>query len=123
MAVKLISMLPNETYPVKNNVEKNIAKSNKLNIGYKKINTPEPVATAFPPLKFAKIGKTCPIIANAPNIDKKSTLPSINVGRNVAIIPLDTSHINTVTPAFFPRHLKVFVVPKFPLPSVLISVL
>ena len=42
MAVKLISMLPNETYPVKNSVEKNIAKSNKLNIGYKKINTPEP---------------------------------------------------------------------------------
>ena len=79
-------MLPNETYPVKNSVEKNIAKSNKLNIGYKKINTPEPVATAFPPLKFAKIGKTCPIIANAPNIDKKSTLPSINVGRNVAIM-------------------------------------
>ena len=52
----------NETYFVKTKTSRNTAKQHSAVCGLRPKNTPKDVATPFPPLKPAKIGKICPII-------------------------------------------------------------
>ena len=46
-----------ETYPDTLRVKAKTPKDKKVGIGIKKLNTPSPVATPFPPLNFKKIEK------------------------------------------------------------------
>jgi hypothetical protein len=57
---------PNETiFVIKYTTKKAIAPIKKMSGTYPNA-TPAPVATAFPPLKFQKIGNICPITAETP---------------------------------------------------------
>ena len=85
------------------------------------------VATPFPPLKPAKIGKTCPTKAAIPNPNCKLTnwLLSKTKGdkkaNKTAEVPFTISINKTGIPAFLPNTLKVLVAPAFPLPNSLTS--
>ena len=73
-------------------------------------NTPTLVATALPPLKPAKIGNTCPKIADNPINSTLLTFTWKINGKQAVIVPFNMSINNTTIPAFFPRTLKVLVV-------------
>lgn len=57
-----------DTYLESIKVNRNTTKPTKVPKGVKNKKTPVEVATAFPPLKPAKIGNTCPNIASKPQI-------------------------------------------------------
>ena len=61
--VKAPNIAPNETKCVERKTIKNTAIQIKAADGCKPMITPKDVATPFPPLKFAKQGKTCPTTA------------------------------------------------------------
>ena len=85
-------------------------------IGEKPSKTPALVATAFPPLNPAKIGKVCPKTAKRPKtIGEIPRIPK-KVGRRTAKVPFKKSIAKTMIPAFFPKIRKVLVVPVLPEP-------
>ena len=77
---------------------------------------PALVATAFPPLNPAKIGKTCPIIAKKPMIRGDTSVTPSQIGKSTAKVPLSISTKKVIVPAVLPRTRKVLVVPVFPDP-------
>ena len=85
-------------------------------IGEKPSKTPALVATAFPPLNPAKIGKVCPKTAKRPKtIGEIPWIPK-KVERRTAKVPFKKSITKTMIPAFFPKIRKVLVVPVLPEP-------
>ena len=74
------------------------------------------VATAFPPLKFAKIGKQCPAAAESPAIIMVISLFAKKEHRKIAKVTFKISSVITASPAFFPSTLPAFPPPKFLLP-------
>lgn len=82
--------------------------------GAKPRSTPALVATAFPPLNPAKIGKTCPIIAKKPMIRGETSVTPSQIGSRTAKVPLNISTKKVMVPAVLPRTRKVLVVPVFP---------
>src|SRR3954451_23392936 len=88
-------------------VNKNTIKPTEVPKGVKNNKTPVDVATAFPPLKPAKTGNTCPNIANKPQIIGLTV--EFNIwGSRQATVPFNKSAIATIAPAFLPKTLKVF---------------
>lgn len=80
------------------------------------MRTPAVVATAFPPLKCAKMGKVWPIIAKKPMTKGETVLTPKRIGRSVANSPFKKSRRNVIIPALGPIIRNVFVVPVLPLP-------
>jgi hypothetical protein len=111
-----------DTYLEVIKVNRNTTKPIKVPKGVKNKKTPVEVATAFPPLKPAKIGNTCPDMASKPQIIGLTVEPNI-WGSKQATVPFNKSAIATIAPAFFPKTLKVLVAPRFPLHYPRISVL
>ncbi len=120
---------PKETYL---NNKKTIINTTKANeAGIKQIPSviPSNVATPFPPLNSANIGKICPKTAKTPTIIgyKKTSFTFGNIlilwcAKKGKINPLKTSNKNTGIAALGPKTLKVLVVPAFPLPNWRISI-
>jgi len=93
------------------------------------INTPNDVATPFPPLKLKKHGNVCPNTTANPAISTKSPFALLSaciifpiiMAINIAITPFNMSHINVKAAACFPATLNTFVEPAFLLPFSLTS--
>ena len=120
-----------ETYRNINTTKIKIEKDISAAKGCMASNNPNIVAIPFPPLKAVKIGKRCPITAAAPIAncnskkfsEEKISLFKKNDAYFTDIHPLKTSIRKTGTPALYPKTLKVFVAPEFPLPYSLTSIL
>ena len=89
-------------------------------------NTPNAVATPFPPLKPKKIGKVCPNTTKIAASCTKVSAPSLVIrpviyAIKTATTPFKMSHIKVIIEAFFPTVRSTFVVPAFPLPFSLTS--
>ena len=82
-----------------------IIKSVNVTWGIKNKNTPSDVATPFPPLKFKKKDKVCPIIAIIPirsnEFPATPNLLAIKGGKK----PFKASAISTIIPNFGPNTL------------------
>ena len=119
----------NDTYLLMITVKTHIKIAINAGIVDKAKNTPQVVATPFPPLNFRKIVHIWPKIT-------KAAIYALNIGRpicnwllkNIAgktitqNAPLAMSIKRTAAPISFPRTLNVFVAPTLPLPYFLISI-
>ena len=80
-------------------------------------NTPNDVATPFPPLNLKNTGKVCPITANKPAICASNAVSVVSLkfpnttAIATAITPFKISHIKVIIAAFLPTVLKTFVEP------------
>ena len=84
-------------------------------MGEKPSKTPALVATAFPPLNPAKIGKVCPKTAKRPKTIGE--IPEFKESRKEnGQSSFKKSIVKTMIPAFFPKIRKVLVVPVLPEP-------
>ena len=112
---------PSDTYPDAATTAANASIATSIGNGASARNTPDAVATPFPPpLPSRKIGFTCPAIAATPYAMAQpicvvpSAAGSIATGRN----PFSRSATYTVRPIFHPSVRNTLVAPRLPLPTV-----
>lgn len=119
-----------DTIPVINRTPRKTTMQPIVSKGCNAKSIPKKVATPFPPLKPARRGNICPMIATTPVRICRLVSNALHgsarfkkTGNMLASQPLAASMIITGMPVFQPSTLITFVAPAFPLPCCLTSML